>query len=63
MPPTNVVLGTDEEWDQICRDQIDAMAKNGGFILATGGEFPSASPLDRAKRMVDVAKSYGIYRN
>ena len=39
------------------------MAKNGGFILATGCEFPSASPLDRAKRMVDVAKSYGIYRN
>ena len=61
VPPTNVVLGTDEEWDQICRDQIDAMAKGGGFILATGCEFPSGSPLDRAKRMVDVAKTYGVY--
>ena len=62
VPPTNVVLGTDEEWDQLCRDQIDAMAKGGGFILATGCEFPSGSPLDRAARMVDVAKTYGVYQ-
>ena len=36
--------------------------KGGGFILATGCEFPSGSPLDRAARMVDVAKTYGVYQ-
>ena len=27
--PASAVIGTDEEWDQECRDSIDAMAKGG----------------------------------
>ena len=30
--PASSVIGTDEEWDQECRDSIDAMAKGGGFV-------------------------------
>lgn len=59
--PAMAVLGSDEEWDQACKTQIDVMAKGGGFMLATGCEYPANAPLDRAQRMVDIAQSYGKY--
>ncbi len=60
--PADVVLGTDEDWDAQCRKQIDDLAAGGGFILATGCEYPSGASFDRAQRMIDIAKTYGIYR-
>ena len=60
--PANAVIGTDEEWDKQCKDQIDAMAKGGGFMLATGCEYPSGATFDRAQRMIDIAKTYGVYK-
>jgi len=59
--PANAIIGTDEEWDAQCREQIDAMAKGGGFILATGCEYPANASFDRARRMIDIAKTYGKY--
>lgn len=59
--PASAVFGTDEEWDRQCIDQIDAMAKGGGFILATGCEYPANATFDRAQRMIDIAKAYGKY--
>lgn len=59
--PANAVFGTDEEWDKQCTDQIDAMAKGGGFMLATGCEYPANASFDRARRMIDIAKTYGVY--
>ena len=61
VPPPLVVTGTDEEWDAACRASIDEMGANGGFVLATGCEYPANASLDRAKRMVDIAKTYGKY--
>ncbi len=61
VPPANAVIGTDEEWDAMCKSNIDDMAAGGGFILGTGCEYPSAASLDRAKRMIDIAKTYGKY--
>ena len=60
--PADAILGTDEEWDKQCRDQIDLMAKGGGFVLATGCEYPSGASFDRAQRMIDIAKTYGKYQ-
>ena len=59
--PASAVIGTDEEWDQECRDSIDAMAKGGGFVLAAGCEYPANASFDRAQRMVEIAKTYGKY--
>ena len=59
--PASAVIGTDEEWDQECRDSIDAMAKGGGFVLVTGCEYPANASFDRAQRMVEIAKTYGKY--
>jgi len=61
VPPVMTVTGTDEEWDAECKANIDAMAVGGGFMLATGCEYPANAPLDRAKRMIEIAKSYGKY--
>ena len=59
--PANAVIGTDEEWDKQCTDQIDAMAAGGGFMLATGCEYPANASFDRAYRMIEIAKTYGKY--
>lgn len=59
--PAKAAIGTDEEWDNECREQIDVFKKNGGFMLATGCEYPANAPFDRAIRMVEFAKTYGKY--
>ncbi len=52
---------SDEQWEKECKKGIDAMAKGGGFMLATGCEYPANAPLDRARKMVEIAKTYGRY--
>ena len=61
VPPPMVVTATDEEWEAECKKEIDTFAKGGGFMLATGCEYPSNSPFDRAEKMVEIAKTYGRY--
>ena len=45
-----------------CKASIDAMAKGGGFMLATGCELISTDAFDNAHLMVDIAKTYGAYK-
>ena len=59
--PAKAAIGTDEDWEADCKKHIDEMAAGGGFILATGCEYPSDSSLDRARSMVEIAKTYGKY--
>jgi len=63
IPPSLAVTGSDEEWDAACRKNIDDMAEGGGFVLATGCEYPANAPLDRAERMVRIAETYGRYES
>lgn len=58
VPPPMVVLNTDEEWVEKCKEQIDVLGKGGGYMLATGCEYPSGSDFGKAKLMVDVAKTH-----
>lgn len=44
-----------------CREQLDAYKKDGGFILATGCEYPPVLDDEFAKVIVDEAKTYGKY--
>lgn len=55
-------VANDEHWEKQCRDNIDMMAKGGGFVLATGCEYPANASFDRAQKMVEIAKTYGVYR-
>jgi uroporphyrinogen decarboxylase len=42
-----------------CRRQIDVLAKDGGYILAPGCEYPPNIPLTNAFAMVKAAEMYG----
>lgn len=44
-----------------CREMIDAYKKDGGFILATGCEYPAVLDDHFARVMVEEAKTYGAY--
>lgn len=59
--PTTATVGTQEAFDKECKESIDAMAKGGGFMLATGCELISPDAFPHAKRMVEIAKTYGVY--
>ena len=60
--PGWLYMATEEELRQKCREQIDAYAKGGGFVLATGCEYPSDLDFNFAKVMVEEAKTYGVYK-
>lgn len=59
--PAKAVMGSDEEWDEECISNMDDMMSGGGFMLATGCEYPVNASYDRAIRMVNLAKTYGKY--
>ena len=57
-----MTVGTPEKVEAECKANIDAMAKGGGFMLATGCELISPDAFDNARLMVDIAKTYGAYK-
>lgn len=59
--PADVIAMTEDELREECRRQIDAYAKGGGFILATGCEYPASIDYTKAKIMVEEACTYGKY--
>lgn len=62
MPPGPVaMLGTPEEIEEEVKAEIEIYAKGGGFIMATGCEYPPNAPLRNARRIVDAAHKYGVY--
>ncbi|MFA6947762.1 MAG: uroporphyrinogen decarboxylase family protein [Eubacteriales bacterium] len=58
VPPVMAVTGSDEEWDERCRQNIAALGSDGGFILASGCEYPANADFSRARRMTDIAKEW-----
>lgn len=59
--PTWLPNASTEELIEECKKQIDELAEGGGFVLATGCEYPANLSLDHARTMVEVAKTYGRY--
>ncbi len=59
--PPWIANANNEEVAANSKELIDAMAKDGGFILSTGCEYPANAPLDAARVMVETAKTYGKY--
>ena len=60
-PAAYAFLGSPEEMKQECKKQIDELAEGGGFILATGCEFPPNGSLMNAIAMMEAAELYGKY--
>ncbi len=55
-------LHTPEQIMEECREEINNLAKGGGFILCPTCEFPPDAPLLNAKAIVDAATKYGRYQ-
>ncbi len=60
--PTWIISASTEEIEEECKKVIDAFKKDGGFILATGCEYPANAPFDAAKTMIRMAVEYGSYK-
>ncbi|MDY2625294.1 MAG: uroporphyrinogen decarboxylase family protein [Coriobacteriales bacterium] len=61
IPPSMAVFGSDKAFDEECMRQIDTMAADGGFMLAPGCELLNPASIPRGERMIEVAKTYGVY--
>lgn len=61
MDPIWIIHATEEEVRAKCRRQIDLYKHGGGFVLATGCEYPANASFENARIMVDEAKIYGMY--
>lgn len=59
--PTWIIHAAEEEVRAECRRQIDLYKDGGGFILATGCEYPANASFDNARIMVEEAINYGKY--
>jgi uroporphyrinogen decarboxylase len=59
--PTWIINASTGEIEAECKKVIDAFKKDGGFILATGCEYPANASFDAANTMLRVAKEYGRY--
>jgi uroporphyrinogen decarboxylase len=60
-PATYAFLGTPEEMKMECKKEIEELGKDGGFILATGCEYPPNGYLMNAIAMMEAAELYGKY--
>jgi uroporphyrinogen decarboxylase len=56
-----MLMGTPYEVERAAREAIDAAAAGGGFILSTGDQCGRDTPEENIFRLVQVAKTYGVY--
>ncbi len=61
IPPTWLLSASQEELEAECRREIDTYKAGGGFVLATGCEYPANLGFEPAKTIVRMAKEYGRY--
>lgn len=59
--PTWVIGAKEEDVRMECRRQLDLYKKDGGFILATGCEYPANADFRNAEIIIEEAKTYGRY--
>jgi hypothetical protein len=60
VPASLLVTGSAEGVQKYCRELIDTVGRDGGFILASGAVLDAAKP-ENVKMMLDTAKIYGQY--
>jgi len=58
IPTPLLVHGSPREVMEACKVQIEDLARDGGYILAPGCEYPPNIPLTNAFAMVKAAEEY-----
>jgi uroporphyrinogen-III decarboxylase len=61
VPSSILQTGSPDEVREYCRKLIDAVGKDGGFILSPRSSIDEAKP-ENIKAMIDFTKEYGVYR-
>lgn len=61
IPPPWIAKASPEEVSAECQKQIATLGEGGGFILATGCEYPANASMDNARVMVQTAMEFGRY--
>ncbi len=59
IPTPLLITGSPAQVMDACRKQIDDYAKDGGYVLAPGCEYPPNISLDNALAMIRAAEKYG----
>jgi uroporphyrinogen decarboxylase len=59
IPTPLLVEGTPNQVMAACREQIEVLARDGGYILAPGCEYPPSIPLTNAFSLIKAAEKYG----
>lgn len=57
----HLYLGSPDEVKEECRREIEELGSDGGFILASGWEFPPNGSLLNARSMMEAVELYGRY--
>jgi uroporphyrinogen-III decarboxylase len=60
VPLTLLSTGTPDEVKAYCKNLIDTVGKDGGFIMGPGGD-PIDAKIENIKAMIDFTKEYGAY--
>lgn len=60
VPLSVLATGTPDQVRAYCRKLIDAVGKDGGYIMSSGGSMDDARP-ENIRAMIDLTKEYGVY--
>jgi uroporphyrinogen-III decarboxylase len=60
VPPALMSLGKPEDVEAYCKKLIDEVGGDGGFILSTGCEMPTAVKLDNWRAMIQTGRNYEL---
>jgi uroporphyrinogen-III decarboxylase len=61
MPVSLLQVGTAEEVKSYCKNMIDTIGKDGGFIMCTRTVLDDAKP-ENVRTWIDFTKEYGVYQ-
>jgi hypothetical protein len=61
VPAGLIVTGTADEVKAYCKNLIDVVGKDGGYIMANGTSMDEGKP-DTVHAMIDFTKEYGVYK-
>ena len=59
---TLFTLGSPHDIEKYCKKLIDSIGVGGGFILSSGCDTPPTLKVENLKRMLETAKTYGVYK-
>ncbi|MBW1998573.1 MAG: uroporphyrinogen decarboxylase [Deltaproteobacteria bacterium] len=61
VPASLILTGTPDQVKEYCKNLIDVVGKDGGYVMSFGTAMDEGNP-DTVHAMIDFSKEYGIYK-